>query len=135
MNEKYNEATNNRPEGERPIDAPLVIIDLPDYIKQIKEEKAWKKNDKNAITVYKTTGLTIVLIAMHKEATMNPHSIEGVTSIQLLEGKLQINYPGKTFQLKEEQVATIHPQIDYTLEALKKSVFLLTLAGNDSSSY
>ena len=33
MEEKYNEATINRPEGDRPVDAPVVLIDIPDFIK------------------------------------------------------------------------------------------------------
>ena len=32
MEEKYNEATINRPEGDRPIDSPAVLIDLPSFI-------------------------------------------------------------------------------------------------------
>ena len=37
------------------MDAALVTIDLRNFIKQIKEEKAWNESDRNAITVFKTT--------------------------------------------------------------------------------
>ena len=53
MEEKYNESTLQRPEGDRAVDAPLVDIDLPMFIKQIKEETTWKESDRNAITVLK----------------------------------------------------------------------------------
>ncbi len=55
MDEKFNDATKQRPQGERIMDAALVTIDLRNFIKQIREEKAWKESDRNAITVFKTT--------------------------------------------------------------------------------
>ena len=37
---KYNEATLNRPEGERIIDAPFVFTDLGKYSQQLRNEDA-----------------------------------------------------------------------------------------------
>ena len=42
MDEKFNEATKQRPQGERTMDAPLVTIDLRSFKEQIRNEKAWK---------------------------------------------------------------------------------------------
>jgi hypothetical protein len=50
MEIKRNEATLNRPEGDRVIDAPFVFLDIPEFIHQVKKEKAWKKYDRNGIT-------------------------------------------------------------------------------------
>ena len=70
MDEKFNKATTQRPQGNRVMDAPLVTIDLRSFTKQIRDEKAWKESDRNAITVFKTDGMRIVLIALHKDAEM-----------------------------------------------------------------
>ena len=78
MEEKFNDATNQRPQGERIIDAELVKIDLVSFSKQIKEEQAWKDNDRNAITVFKTDGLRIVLISKGQMLTLHkgiPHNV------------------------------------------------------------
>ena len=40
MEERFNEATANRPEGNRSVDAHLVMMNIPDVIKQIKKENA-----------------------------------------------------------------------------------------------
>ena len=45
---KINDATINRPDGNRIIDAPAVSIDLQQFLTQLKDEKAWEKNDRNA---------------------------------------------------------------------------------------
>ncbi|MBL0309672.1 MAG: hypothetical protein IPP77_08350 [Bacteroidetes bacterium] len=68
MEIKKNAATELRPEGARIIDAPLVSICIPEFIKQLKAEVTWRTGDRNAITVFKTNGLRIVLIALHEEA-------------------------------------------------------------------
>ena len=70
MEVKYNEATINRPEGNRPIDSPTVLIDLPSFIEQIKSEKAWEENDRNSITVFKSGKMRVIVGALHKNAEM-----------------------------------------------------------------
>ena len=84
MDIKFNEATTQRPHGDRIMDAPLVTIDLQSSTKQIKEEKSWKDTDQNAITVFKTDGMRIVLIALHKDAEMSTHTADGMISVQVL---------------------------------------------------
>src|SRR5689334_3008656 len=89
MIEKHNDATPNRPGGERIIDAPAVMIDIHAFVRQIKTEEAWRKYDRNSITVFKTFGLCIVVGALHKGAEML-HIAEGIMSLQVLEGILDI---------------------------------------------
>ena len=38
MEIKTNQATKNRPEGDRVIDAPYVFIDIPGFVEQLKSE-------------------------------------------------------------------------------------------------
>ena len=39
MENKRNEATLNRPEGDRVLDAPYVFVSLPEFIRQLKSEE------------------------------------------------------------------------------------------------
>lgn len=96
MKNRHNEATLNRPNGDRDIDSSFVKIDLPFYMKTIKEEEAWHKNDRNAITVFKTDCMCIVLIGMHKDAELTYHVAECVTSVQLIEGNARVQISDKT---------------------------------------
>ena len=70
MEIKNNESTDLRPEGARLMDAPLVSMDIPEFIKLIKTEATWQNSDRNAMTVYKTNGMRIVLIALHENAVL-----------------------------------------------------------------
>lgn len=127
MVEKYNEATQNRPDGDRPVDAPLVLVNIPDTIKQLKKEKAWHKNDRNAITVFKSDKISIILVALHKKAEMTTEHPQNIFSLQLLEGKLKLQTSEQTVEVKKEEIFTLHANIPYKVVAQKKSIFLLTV--------
>jgi quercetin dioxygenase-like cupin family protein len=127
MDEKYNESTPQRPEGDRSIDAALVTIDLPLFIEQIKQESSWKDGDRNAITVFKTNGLRIVLIALHEGAEMARHTANGIISVQVLEGQLQFNTDGQSVELNKGQMLALHERIPHSVQAIKEKIFLLTL--------
>jgi len=129
MEEKYNEATTNRPEGDRPVDAPSVLIDIPSFIKQIKSEKAWEENDRNSITVFKSDKLSIVIVALHKSAEMQTEYPQHILSIQMIKGRIKLYADDKTNIVEEEQLFVLHENISYKIEAVKKSIFLLTIVG------
>lgn len=122
------DATYNRPEGDRKINSPVLLIDLPSYIDQIKNEKAWEDNDRNAITIYKTDKLRIVLIALRKGANMQTEHPENIFSLQVLKGKLNVATNYAATEVDKEMIIAIHDNVPYTISAMKKSLFLLTLA-------
>lgn len=128
MEVKYNESTELRPEGGRLLDATLVSIDIPDFINQIKSEPAWEKNDRNAMTVYKTDGMSIVLVALHEDAVMARHTADGIISVQVLEGKINFITDGQSVELEKGQMIALHKGEPHSVAAIKESVFLLTLA-------
>jgi quercetin dioxygenase-like cupin family protein len=128
MEVKYNESTELRPEGGRLLDAILVSINIPDFIKQIKDEPAWKKNDRNAMTVYKTDGMSMVLVALHEDAVMARHTANGILSVQVLEGKINFIMDGQSVELEKGQMIALHKGEPHSVAAIKESVFLLTLA-------
>lgn len=129
MDVKSNRSTELRPEGERILDAPLVKIDLNRFIENIKDEKTWKTSDRNAITVYKTDGMRVVVIAMHEGAVMEKHTAQGIISVHVLKGAIQFQTEDHSTELKEGQMVTLHKGLPHSVAAIKRSVFLLTIAG------
>ncbi|HZJ61087.1 MAG TPA: hypothetical protein VFD24_12440 [Chitinophagaceae bacterium] len=125
MEMKRNEATLNRPEGDRVIDAPYVVIDTDQFTKQIKSEAAWEKNDRNGITVFKTDNLTAVLTCLHKDALIKDNSVDGIFQVQVLGGKIRISTTDGDIELEGGQLIVFHPGVRHTIEALKKSTILL----------
>ena len=129
MQERHNEATLNRPFGDRTIDAPMVQIDLHAYTQQIKAEDAWQKNDRNAITVFKTGSMQMVLVALHKGAELLPQLSESVLCVQVMEGHIHFITDGATNEVKEGHIITLHENLTYNIVAVEESTFLLTMSG------
>ncbi len=133
MEEKMNESTPQRPAGERTVDAPLVTIDLPRFMEQIKKEPAWLNGPRNAITVFKSDRLRLVLIALHSGAELPTHTADGTISVQVLEGSIQFGTAEESVQLGKGHVVTLHERIPHSVLALEESLFLLTLTPTPKS--
>lgn len=130
MENKRNEATLNRPEGDRVLDAPYVFINIPDFIRQLKSEDAWQKNDRNGITVFKSGRVTMVLTCLHAKAIMHDVLVDGIFTIHVLEGIIRVRTPDGDVDMQANQVMTFHQLVDHSIEALMDSVLLFT---NNSS--
>jgi len=134
---KKNEATINRPQGDRILDAPFVSMNLDDYVKQVKSEDAWDKYDRNGITVFKTENATIVLTCLHKNARIGENSVDGIFQVQVLDGHLRITTDTGDSDLKDAGMAVFHPGVRHTIQAMKKSTLLMqtiTLNGEAKDS-
>ena len=129
MEEKFNFATPQRPEGTRPLDADLLPIDINQYIKQIKEEEAYYKNGKNAITVFKSNKVTITLIALKENESVHSgnETNEYFMSLQLIDGELFFQAAENNIELDEGKLVTLHHPQSFKIIANKESICLLTM--------
>jgi quercetin dioxygenase-like cupin family protein len=126
MEIKYNEATYNRPLGDRIIDAPIVVMDLEKYSQQLLEEDAWVKNGRNGITILKTSGLSIVLVWLHTDTELVENQIDGHVTIQVMEGAVECVIETGTIHLQKQQIISIHPDIVHSIRAIERSLLLIT---------
>lgn len=125
-----NDATPQRPEGPRVLDAPMVVVDLPALLTQIRQEPNWQNGDRNSITVYKTDGLRLVLLALRAGAELKTHTAPGVISVQVLEGRIIFTAGLQVAELAPGQLLTLHAGIPHSVVAVTEAVFLLTMAVN-----
>ncbi len=125
MQTKYNEATINRPEGSRILDAPFVFMDLAKYSQQLKQEGAWQKNDRNSITIYKTREFTMVLCWLREEALIIDNLVGGHVTVQVIEGTIDFMVGDSTTALSQKQMITVHPNILHTIRAVSNSLVLI----------
>ena len=128
MEYKSNEATALRPQGERILNAPLVEMDLNKFIQQIKNETTWKSSSHNSITIFKSEELRIVLIGLHENATLKPHSSHANISVQVLEGDIRFITDSEAVLLSKGQMIALQSSITHSVEAQAESFILLTVA-------
>ena len=113
---------------DRSLDDPFLLFDLTETIGKIKEEDAWKKGDRNAITLMKSPFMRVVLIALKSLAYISLHHFGNLASIQVLEGELNFQTGNEVAPLKKGGLVTLHKKVGHTLVAKEASVILLTIA-------
>lgn len=126
MEIKRNEATFNRPEGDRVLDAPYVFVDIPAFIDQLKSEKAWEKNDRNGITVFKSETLTMVVSALQAAASLPDNDVDEFLTIQVLHGEVRVAAPDGDINMKEKNMITFHPGVGHSVQAITDAILLIT---------
>jgi hypothetical protein len=129
MEERHNDATPQRPDGSRPLDASIIPINIPKYITQITNEEAYHKNGKNAITVFKSREVTITIIALKEAEIIHPGNDEGeaIMSLQIIKGHLMFESIGSDTDLNEGEMITLHEQLSFKATAIKPTICLLTM--------
>ncbi len=123
---KINEATYNRPEGTRVLDAPYVVTDINASVVQLMNEAGWEKTDCNGITLFKTDNLTSVLICMHTGARIGENSIDGTVTIQVVEGEVELTADEEVVTLRTGQMVMLHHEVTHSILATEETVMLLT---------
>lgn len=129
MEEKFNQATPQRPSGTRPLDAAMIPVDMSKYIKALQAEDAYQKNGKNAITIFKSDRITITLIALKAEQNFQPgqEAGEATMSLQVLSGALSFESMDSLLQLHAGHLLAFNHQLAFNASALEVSICLLTL--------
>ena len=131
MESKSNDATPQRPDGERILNAPLVQMNLEEFIKQIKSETTWADSDRNSVTLFKSETMRIMLIGLHENAELKPHKANGVISVQVIEGKIEFTAEEQITHLEQRQMIALQENIIHSVKALTESFFILTLVMNN----
>ena len=126
MELKRNEATPNRPKGDRVLDAPQVTFDLQETVIQLTQEKAWSENDRNAMTVFKTPEMTVVVTILKPEASIEENDIKGLLTIQVFYGRIEITLEGWKEVLHKGQMIAIHARVKHSIRTLEESALILT---------
>ena len=120
------DATSQRPEGERLLSAPLVALNLNEFMKQLKEETAWTDSDRNSKTIFKSGTMTMILMAMHKDAELKPHNADGPITVQVLDGTIEFTANQRSSQMEKGHLIALQQNITHSVRAVTDTCFLLT---------
>ena len=114
--------------AERPLDGAWLSFDLPVMLKRIKAEDTWHSSSRNAMTLMKSRGQRIVLIAMHRKTEIPMHRADGQLSLQVIQGSLRVHTDAQAITLGKGELLALHAEIPHAIEAMRESAFLLTLS-------
>lgn len=121
-------STRPHPESERPLRGSLQSFDLNSEAERLRGEKEWKEGRRNAITLRKGGGLSIVLLVMRAGDELAEHSAPGPISVGIREGRIRFTAEGETVEAGPEAVLTCDAGVRHAVQALKDSICVVTIA-------
>lgn len=121
-------ATVSRPEGGRALNKEMLTFDTEALINQIKSEEAWKRSERNSLTIFKNETLCMVIVGLKPDAAMKKHSAAGAITVQVLHGKIIFETENQKSELSRGMMIALPAGIPHQVYAAHESFFLLTLA-------
>lgn len=121
------------PESERALRGSLQSFDLDKEVARLREEKEWREGRRNAITLRKGGGLSVVLLVMREGDRLDEHAAPGPISVSVREGSIRFTTPDEEVEAGPETVLTCDPGVLHAVEALEDAVCVVTIASGKSS--
>lgn len=123
------------PGTEREMRGPLQSFDLDVEVSRLRGEKKWRLGCRNAITLRKGSGLSVVLLAMKAGDRLEEHAAPGPISLSAFEGSIRFSAAGETVEAGTGTVLTCDAGVRHSVEALSDAVCLLNVAAGNEARY
>jgi quercetin dioxygenase-like cupin family protein len=108
--------------------SPTLSFDLLNEQELLRREESYRGGDRNAKTLVKEHGLSVVLTVMRSGARLQEHKTAGPLSVQTLAGHIRLHALGDTIDLPVGHVVMLEGNVSHDVEAVDESTFLLTIA-------
>ncbi len=123
-------STETHPRPDRPLRGALQSFDLEAEISRLREESEGRRN---AITLRKGGGLSLVLLVMKAGDRLDEHSAAGPISLSVREGRVRFTAADEAIEVGAETVLTCDAGVRHTVEALSDAVCLLNIAAGGAA--
>ena len=116
--------------SERKLKDTLLSFSINDETEKLKSENSWINGDRNAVTLQKNSNLRVVLISLHKGATLSEHKVEGPITLFVLSGKMNFIAGEEKIVVEKNGLIILEKTITHDVEALEDTTFILTIIQN-----
>ena len=107
----------------------LVQISIQEEVKQLHQQESWLRGTgRSSRTLVKYPDLRVVLVAMKANTRMKEHQTDARIAILTVAGHIRLHLPDATVELPAGHLLALDGAVAHDVEALKQSVFLLTIA-------
>lgn len=120
---KSNKATSQRPEGDRAVEDTLIKVNLKHTSDMLMAESSWTDNDRNAITLFKSKGVTVLMLILRAGAELKPGAddSDATLTLQVLNGSLTYDIDEKAGLILADEVMHVHKGVEYSFRAADDS--------------
>lgn len=111
----------------RVLTAPFMDFSINEEVEKLRNEPAWLKGDRNAVTLQKDSNLRVVLTSLRKGTTLHEHKVVGPITLFVLSGKLNFIVGLEKVSVGANEFIVLEKAIPHNVEALEDVAFILTL--------
>jgi quercetin dioxygenase-like cupin family protein len=112
---------------DRPDAGPFVHTRLPGVVERLTSERAWIDGDRNAITLTKGAGLTLVVTALRAGAVLREHRAPAAATLHVLSGRMTLRVGDRSLDLVSGDVVAMEAGLAHAADAQEDTAFLLTI--------
>jgi quercetin dioxygenase-like cupin family protein len=112
---------------ERALDAALMSFDLASVVRSLRSEESYRAGTHDAITLTKSHGLRLVVVAMKAGTELPPNRTDGSLALHVLEGEIEVAVAARCERLRAGQMAMVHAEVPYSVRAASDAAFVLTV--------
>lgn len=104
-----------------------VEFDLTSIAHKLRETDPYKREGRTAKTLVRTDDMRVVLIVMKAGAQMPEHDASATTTVQALQGDIQLELPRGKVTLSAGHLLSMAAGLPHDVDAVTDAAFLLTL--------
>jgi quercetin dioxygenase-like cupin family protein len=102
--------------------------DLETLVENMKNEQKWAEGELKSAVLLRSPAKKIILTVLHMGTEIRSFQSDYSITFQVIEGKLKLNYANKSFSLSKGEILIINEKINYKIESVEDSAFLMILA-------
>ena len=106
---------------------PVHQFDLAEAAERLRQESRAGESGHRQATLYKSGTMTVALFLFAHLTRLPPHRANGVVTIQVLDGHLQVSADGKAHDLHAGQMLVLARGVEHDVVAREESRMLLTV--------
>ena len=116
-----------RPHPEDRLAAPVQVVDLAAAAADLRAERHAPVAGHRQIAVVRHGPVTIIQFVFDEGGLVKEHSAEGVVTIQVLSGRLQVIVEEEVREVGRDELLALAPGVSYSMVALESTDMLLTV--------
>ncbi len=104
------------------------VFHSTDEVLGLRRDLHYTTGGRAAKTLAKTDGLRVTLVLLKSGATLNPDSVAGGATLQVLKGLLQVETEGAQWDLRPGDLVVLEENLREPVTAVEEAAFLVTIA-------
>ncbi len=107
--------------------SPVQVFDVATVVESLRNEAHEAKDGHRQVTIGRHGPVTLIVMTFEEGGLFKEHAADGVVTIHVLGGRLEVTLEAETLELVTGQLVTLAPSLPHSVRALEQSEMLLSV--------